>query len=546
MNQFSTGHLPTRHSRIRLNQLCLQLARPATPLAPGRAKRPSYGPHVLSRPRRLPIFKHRLRLESLEDRSLPSFVTAPTFTVGVNTTGFFSQSSHPNAVAVGDFNGDGKMDVVTANETGPGVSLLLGKGNGKFQPCLNSAAGKAPAAIIAVDVNGDGRLDVVTADNGANTVSYLRGKGDGTFKPALTFSTGAKPDAVACADFNGDGKNDLVAANHDDGTLTLLFATATGGFVSGGTVSVGSHPTSVVAADFNNDGKADLASVSGGFDHLDVNLNQGNGTFAAAVNYSTGFVANTVVLGNFNGDSQPDLAVASAFPSHDGVSILLGNSDGSFQTFQKFDAGNQTPSTLAVGDFNGDGKQDVVTANGGFANNSVSVLMGSGTGTLNSPRVFMAGQSPVGVAVADFNSDGILDVVAVNHDGPKGTISMIRGNGDGSFVAPYSLSISTSQPIASGDLTGDGVADMAVITGNGSGTQISVLPGTGVGSFGASVADLPFTAVQVNDVAIRDVNGDQKRDLIATSSLGVSIFLGNGNGTFGREPISRPGPTSLG
>ena len=161
--------------------------------------------------------------------------------------------------------------------------------------------------------------------------------------------------------------------------------------------------------------------------------------------------------------------------------------------------------------------------------------MGTGTGTLNSPRVFMAGQSPVGVAVADFNSDGILDVVAVNHDGTKGTISMMRGNGDGSFVAPYSLSISTSQPIASGDLTGDGVADMAVITGNGSGTQISVLPGTGVGSFGALIADLVFTSVHVNDVTIRDVNNDQKSDVIAVSSLGVSVFLNNGNGTFVAE-----------
>ena len=175
--------------------------------------------------------------------------------------------------------------------------------------------------------------------------------------------------------------------------------------------------------------------MSGGFDHLDVNLNQGTGTFAAAVNYATGFVANTVVVGNFNGDSQPDLAVACEFPSHDGVSILLGNPDGTFQTFQKFDAGGQTTATLAVGDLNGDGKQDVVTANGGFANNSVSTLMGTGTGTLNTPRVFMAGQSPVGVAVADFNSDGILDVVAVNQDGPKGTISMMRATAMGRLCA---------------------------------------------------------------------------------------------------------------
>ena len=120
-------------------------------------------------------------------------MTAPTFTVGVNTTGFFSQSSHPTAVAVGDFNGDGKMDVVTANQDGPGVSLLLGKGNGKFQPCRSFAAGDTPTNILAADVNGDGRFDVVVTNGGNNTISYLRGNGDGTFRAAKTYSTGAKP-----------------------------------------------------------------------------------------------------------------------------------------------------------------------------------------------------------------------------------------------------------------------------------------------------------------------------------------------------------------
>ena len=126
---------------------------------------------------------------------------------------------------------------------------------------------------------------------------------------------------------------------------------------------------------------------------------------------------------------RPRLAIACEFPSRDGVSILLGNTDGTSSLFRHSTPAAR-PQHLAIGDFNGDGKQDVVTANGGFANNSVSTLMGTGTGTLNSPRLFMAGQSPVGVAVADFNSDGILDVVAVNHDGTKGTISMMRGNGD--------------------------------------------------------------------------------------------------------------------
>ena len=167
-------------------------------------------------PRRPESLVRWLRLESLEDRSLPSFVTAPTFTVGVNTTGFFSQSSHPTAVAVGDFNGDGKMDVVTANQDGPGVSLLLGKGNGKFQPCRNFTAGDTPTNILAADVNGDGRLDVVVTNGGNNTISYLRRERRRHLQGGQDLLNGSEAcNAAACADLNGDGKNDLVVANHD-------------------------------------------------------------------------------------------------------------------------------------------------------------------------------------------------------------------------------------------------------------------------------------------------------------------------------------------
>src|SRR4029077_9314505 len=132
-------------------------------------------------------------------------------------------------------------------------------------------------------------------------------------------------------------------------------------------------------ADFNNDGKPDLASVSGGFGHLDVNLNNGDGTFLPKLNYATGFNARSVAVGFFNADSQPDLAVACDFPSHDGISILLGNADGTFQAFNNYDTGGQTPTKFAIADFNGDGHQDIVTANNMFANNSVSVLLGTGT-----------------------------------------------------------------------------------------------------------------------------------------------------------------------
>jgi hypothetical protein len=141
----------------------------------------------MPRPKR---FRHRpitprgqLRIEHLEARDMPSFVTALSFTVGANSGGLVPQGSDPTAVAVGDFNGDGKKDVVSANESGPGVTLLLGKGNGKFLPRTNLVVGPAPSDILAADVNGDNRLDIVTTNNGNNTITVLRGNGNGTFKP---------------------------------------------------------------------------------------------------------------------------------------------------------------------------------------------------------------------------------------------------------------------------------------------------------------------------------------------------------------------------
>ena len=121
------------------------------------------------------------------------------------------------------------------------------------------------------------------------------------------------------------------------------------------------------------------------------------------------------------------------------MSILLGNPDGTFQPFTNYDAGGQNPSTLTVADLNGDGFQDLVTANKHFANNSISVLTGTGTGAFGPARVFTAGQGPNGVAVADFNSDGLPDVVTADHDGDVGTVSLLRGNGDGTLSAAPNL-----------------------------------------------------------------------------------------------------------
>lgn len=483
----------------------------------------------------------QLRIEHLEVRDLPSFVTATSFIVGANEGGLVPQGSAPTAVAVGDFNGDGKMDVVSANERGPGVSLLLGKGNGKFMARKNLAVGPKPADILAVDVNADNRLDIVTANSGSNNVTVLRGNGDGSFKTAKHYAVGSQPAEVVAADFNADGRIDLAVANSGSNSVSLLFGAAIGGFTAGGTAVVGTNPTSVAVGDFNGDDKPDLASVSGGFGHLDINYNLGTGTFGAKVNYSTGFVATSVAVSDFNGDEIDDIAVACGFPSGDGISILIGNDNGTLQSFAEYDVGGQSPERLAIADLDGDGIRDIVTANGHFADNSVSVILGAGDGSFGKARVYAAGQGPVDVAVADFNSDGILDVITADYNGDVGTVSLLRGNGNGTLSAANNLITRSSGPIVAADMNGDGVQDLIQGRGIVGGNVLSLYPGIGNGTFGDPI-NSPFVP-STNSIAVGHLSNDTHLDLVATTGNGVVVLLGNGDGTF-QAGASFPAGTS--
>jgi hypothetical protein len=481
-----------------------------------------------------------LHLERLEDRNLPSFVAAPLFSSGATST----LGGNPVAIATGDFNGDVKLDVVTANKGSNDLSVLLGNGNGTFQPARNIFVGKRPDAILAVDLNGDGKLDLVAANKDDNTVSVLRGLGNGNFSLAVNYPAGPSPVALAYGDFNGDHHIDLAVADNGASTVTLLPGDGTGKFTSGGTLTVVNNPTSVAVADFNHDGFDDIATVGGGFNHIDVNLNNGDGTFAQPVNYDTGFVANSVVVADFNHDGQPDLAVACNFPSGDGVSILLGNSNGTFQPFKNYNLGGQTPITLAVADLNGDGIQDIVTANGQFADNSVSVLMGNGDGTFGASHVYTAGESPVALAVGDFNGDGIPDVVTANSGpflAPAGSVSLLLGNGDGTLLASPDLVVPGPGPSVEADFTGDGIPDLAVISTSPSYSGVYIFPGLGNGEFAAPI--LTPAISQPTALAIGDFAGNHIMDLAVASADGVSILLGTGNGTFG-TPQLYPAGTS--
>jgi hypothetical protein len=327
-------------------------------------------------------------------------------------------------VAVGDFNGDGNPDLVVAHGSN-NVSVLLGNGDGTFQGAQNFAVGSEPLSVAVGDfdgrhyANGSPILDLAVANKGSNTVSVLLGNGDGTFQPAINFSTGRQPFSVAVRDLNGDGKPDLATVNLFSGTVSVLLGNGDGTFQTAHDFAVGINPFSIAVGDFNGDGKLDLATGSLTVNNVSVLLGNGDGTFSTPQTFATDRPPQSVAVGDFNGDGKLDLAAAK--DESGTVSVLLGNGDGTFQTTHDFSVGLDNLS-IAVGDLNGDGKPDLATVSGG-SSGKFSVLLGNGDGTFQTTQTFAAGATPFSVALADFNGDGKPDLATAN--GADNTVSVL-------------------------------------------------------------------------------------------------------------------------
>jgi len=332
-----------------------------------------------------------------------------------------------SSVVIADVNGDGVPDVLVANTCASSsncahgtVSVLLGKGNGTFQsPVTYSSGGQAAVSIAVADVNGDGKVDLLVANqtgesNGDGSVGVLLGNGNGTFQPVKTYDAGdSVTSSLAVGDVNGDGKPDLVLANSGRGTVTVLLGNGGGTFQTAMVYSSGGEiPVSVAVADVNGDGNPDIIVANWYSGTLGVLLGNGLGAFQAAVTYwSGGSSPDSVVVADVNGDGKPDLVAANCGSSQNGygcgetngvVTVLPGYGDGTFQPAVSFSSGAFNAISVAVADVNGDGKPDILVGNqggGSNANGSVGVLLNNSPFTLavimlvSSPNPSFVGQA---------------------------------------------------------------------------------------------------------------------------------------------------------
>jgi hypothetical protein len=445
-----------------------------------------------------------------------------------------------SALVLADFNKDGILDIVTAG--GNSVSVLLGIGDGAFAPPQTYAVGNSPFSMTVADINQDGSPDIVTGNLSSNTVSVLLGNGDGTFQPQRTLPVGNRPSAVAVADVNGDGNPDIIAANRSDhvatgwGTVSVLLGNGDGTFQPQQKYPISSgvrlFHVSLAVADVNGDGKPDLVTANYGADRtgsVSVLLGNGDGTFQAQQSLAVASPGYSLAVADLNGDGKPDLVTANG--AVNAVSVMFGNGDGTFRPQVSVTADARGgPATVA--DVNGDGKPDIVTV--GILND-VSVLLGNGDGTFQPQQPFPVQAGPFAVAVADINGDGEPDIVTADRNGTAG---ILLGNGGGTFQ--YQLAFAaggtpfgeaaTDFNGAPADFNGDGKPDVVVT--NFLSNTVSVLLGNGDGTL---QPPRTFAAGSyATSVAVADFNGDGKPDIATTDGIGqaVSVLLGNGDGTF--------------
>ena len=340
--------------------------------------------------------------------------------------------------------------------------------------------------------------------------------------PSSTVTVGNGPTGIATADFNGDGKLDLAVANSIDGTVTILLGNGDGTFTLKSTPTAGSGANWIAAGDFNEDGKLDLAvanSGSSGVGGVTILLGNGDGTFTTGASLTTGDGPFSIVTADFNKDGHLDLAVSNA--NSDTVTVLLGTGTGTF-SFGSTPAVGTQPQVLVVGDFNEDGNLDLAVSN--ESDNSVSILLGNGNGTFQTQSVISSGGPsgfPIGLIAADFNGDRHLDLAAVN----ASDVGILLGSGTGTFTLQSDPSTASTFLISgvAGDYNGDGKLDI-VVSDQVAG-QAFLLPGNGDGTFGSKVTFT--TASGTYGVATADFNGDGALDLAITNNGAdsVSIFL---------------------
>lgn len=347
-------------------------------------------------------------------------------------------AGHPQAIVAGDFNGDGRLDLITVSTgqaTGVTYSLLLGNPDGTFQSSQNSKLSlpqPSKFALAAGDMNNDGKLDLlvlVLGHSGGNNLYVFLGNGDGSFQKHNVFASGAAADGIVVGDWNADGKLDVATANDEGvsvGLVGVLLGNGDGTLQTAQTYNLVSCPLSITTGDFNNDGRLDLVATNGGTnDVVSVLLGNGDGSFQPATTFHTGAFPQAVAVADFNHDGNLDIMTVDENASS--LAVLLGNGDGTFQQFKNSVVGTGLTFAADLADFNHDGNLDAVVSSVGTNDPPLAVMIGDGTGSFKLAQTVPAGAGiAIGIA-GDFNGDGFADIASASGGSQGVVVSLNKG-----------------------------------------------------------------------------------------------------------------------
>jgi hypothetical protein len=460
-------------------------------------------------------------------------------TVGLTGTGYIYPTPQinpplqPASTAPGSaaftltVNGSGffNVSVVLWNKTPLSTTFVSSTQLTAQVPASDVAAAGTALVTVVNPTPGGGTSNAVPFQITTPTASIAFDKTD--------FAVGQYPEPVAEGDFNGDGKLDLAIANASSNTVSVLLGKGDGTFQTHVDYTTDEGPDAVVVADFNNDGKSDLAvvntgcSYSGGYCNggsVSIFLGNGDGTFQAPLTVNPNGFSSSLAAGDFNGDGKVDLAVSENSYQSGVIQMFLGNGDGTFQTGGQYQIGGQysgAPGMIIAGGFNRDGKLDLA-ATQSYNSNNISVLLGNGDGTFQNQVEYPTGAYPYAIVAGDFNGDGILDLATANAGTGANSVSVLLANGDGTFQThvDYAAGISPIY-LTTADLNGDGKLDLAVTDYNAN--TVSVLLGNGDGTFQEN-QDFD-TGVGPTGIVAADFNGDGRMDLAIADSLANNLSV---------------------
>jgi hypothetical protein len=552
----------------------------------------------------------------------------------------------PVDVFVADLNMDGHLDIATANSGSGNVSVLINDGDGSFATAANYGTASAPSSISAGNLDTDGHVDLVTANYGSNNISVLRNDHDGTFAAHVTYAVGLGPHAICVGDLNDDGMADLAVGNQNSDDVTILLNQGAGLFSVDDDYPVGDQPLFICVADLDDDGDGDLMVANQGGQTVSVLRNMGDGSFESATHYGVGSDPVALCASDLDQDGDLDLAAANAgsgdvsllfnidalkvlatsphrneldVPATSELSAHLNSTvdsttvgDSSFVVYGSqtglhggqgalasgdstvilepdfpFSAGevvtailttelkssigipmnkgyqwafsvasggegefgedstfwaDDSPQGVAAADLNGDGRIDLATAN--YLISSVGVLINRGDGAFQLDSLYGVDYGPVAVCVLDLERDGDLDLVSAN--GYSNTVTVLRNNGG--IFSTYAQYLVGDSPYAlcAADLDNDGYADLAVASSNDD--DVSILLNQGDGDL-ALTAHYPVGHAP-RGLCAGDVDSDGHMDLLVANYVDntLSVLVNKGTGIFSPQQVYplKGSPRSLG